>query len=113
MFWFFDKFRFSGRSWKWRDVRKEHLKSQPNCQACGKNEDLEVHHITPVHVNPKGELDLNNLITLCSKPCHLTFGHLMDYKSWNEDVVDDCSSYLKKIQQRPYHERDNKTDPNI
>lgn len=111
MFWLFKKLSdtYCSRSSRWRTVRKEHLENQPCCQACGKKEDLEVHHIEPVHKNPDRELDPNNLITLCSKPCHLIFGHLMDYKSWNDDVVSDCKSYLSKIQQRPYHEDNHKT----
>jgi hypothetical protein len=110
MFWLFKKlgYRYSARSWKWKDVRKKHLENQPFCQACGRKDDLEVHHIEPVHKNPERELDPNNLITLCGKTCHLVFGHLMDYKSWNDSVVSDCESYLSKIQQRPYHEDNNK-----
>lgn len=92
------------RSPKWSSVRKEHIKNQPICQACGRKKDVEVHHIEPFHVNPSRELDPTNLITLCSKTCHLTFGHLMDYKSWNKDVVSDSANYRQKIQQRPYNE---------
>lgn len=111
MFWFLNKLRYATRSWKWRDVRKEHLKKQPFCQACGRKEDLEVHHIEPVHLNPSRELDPENLITLCSKTCHLIFGHLMDYKSWNKDVVNDSNNYLQKLQQRPYnHEQTNQNN---
>lgn len=102
MFSFLKNLKLSFRSWKWSDVRKEHLKKQPYCQACGRKTDLEVHHIEPVHLNPDRELDPSNLITLCSKSCHLTFGHLMDYKSWNVNVVEDAKNYLNKIQQRPY-----------
>lgn len=101
MFNLFDRYN---RSWKWPDVRKEHLKTQPTCQACGRSDHIEVHHIEPYHINPDRELDLTNLISLCSKHCHLTFGHLMDYKSWNKDVVDTCSTYLSKLQARPYNE---------
>lgn len=108
MFWFFRKLRYATRSWKWKDVRKKHLESQPFCQACGRSSDLEVHHIEPVHKNPDRELDPTNLITLCSKGCHLLFGHLMDYKSWNKDVILDSESYLNKIRQRPYHEKNPK-----
>jgi 5-methylcytosine-specific restriction protein A len=103
MFWFFNKLRYASRSWKWKDVRKEHLLKQPFCQACGRQEDLEVHHIEPVHLNPSKELDPENLITLCAKTCHFIFGHLMDYKSWNKDVVTDSNNYLQKLQQRPYN----------
>lgn len=108
MFGFFKRFIFSSRSWKWKDVRKKHLEIQPTCQACGRKDDLEVHHIEPVHKNPNRELDPDNLITLCSKSCHFMFGHLMDYKSWNINVVSDCKTYLSKIQTRPYHEDNSK-----
>jgi hypothetical protein len=70
--------------------------------GCGTNNGLEVHHIEPFHLNPEKELDTNNLITLCKKHCHLAIGHLMDYKSWNPDVVDDAGVYLNKVKNRPY-----------
>lgn len=101
MFGFLTNF---GRSSQWNSVRKEHLKNQPECQACGRTKDVEVHHIEPFHINPSRELDPTNLITLCAKSCHLVFGHLMDYKSWNTDVVNDCYNYKLKLQQRPYNE---------
>ena len=107
MFGFFKSLFFEQRSPKWSDIRKEHIKNQPFCQACGRSDNLEVHHIEPYHVDPSKELDLNNLITLCSKGCHLMFGHLMDYKSWNSDVVKDCQYYLSKIKTRPYHDKSN------
>jgi hypothetical protein len=62
---------------------------------------LEVHHIEPVHLNPDRELDPSNLITLCSDPCHIVFGHFMDYKSWNINVVKDCSVYYNKCTLKP------------
>jgi 5-methylcytosine-specific restriction protein A len=99
----FRKFlRFAYRSPKWSKVRKEHLNSQPNCAACDRNKKVEVHHIEPVHCNPERELDPSNLITLCDDPCHLLFGHLMDYKSWNKDVKEDCEVYLNKVQNKPH-----------
>lgn len=61
-----------------------------------------MHHIEPFHVNPSRELDPDNFITLCGKNCHLVFGHLMDYTSWNTDVVQDAKVYLNKVQNRPY-----------
>lgn len=69
--------------------------------ACGSCKKPEVHHIVPVHLNPDLELDPENLITLCDKYCHFIFGHLMDYKSWNVDVVGDSAEYLQKIQNKP------------
>jgi len=100
MFGFFLNY---GRSPKWSKVRKNHIKKEPVCQACGTSNKLEVHHIEPYHVNPNRELDPDNLITLC-KTCHLVFGHLMDYKSWNKDVVTDARNQYNKVTNRPYHE---------
>ena len=99
---FAKKIRFAVRSPKWQSVRKEHLKKEPQCRACGKTKNLEVHHIVPVHMDPNRELDPSNLITLCSEQCHIMFGHLMDFKSWNSSVVEDCKSIQNKIHSRPY-----------
>jgi 5-methylcytosine-specific restriction endonuclease McrA len=101
MLGFLKQLRYAVRSSKWTTVRKQHLKDNPNCAACGRNKKLEVHHIEPVHVNPDRELDPSNLITLCDNPCHLTFGHLLDYRSWNKDVLDDCVVYLNRVKNKP------------
>lgn len=93
--------RYAKRSPKWSAVRKQHLAANPFCAACGTNKDLEVHHIVPVHIDSDKELDISNLITLCSKQCHLLFGHLMSYKSWNKDVIKDCEVYYNKVKNRP------------
>lgn len=97
----FNFFRFATRSPKWSSIRKQHIKNNPCCAACGKCNKVEVHHIEPVHINEDRELDPINLITLCDNPCHIVFGHLMNYKSWNSSVVDDCKSYKSKIDSRP------------
>lgn len=101
---FFDKkyIRYATRSPKWSTVRSAHLKNNPSCSACGKTLKVEVHHIEPVHLNPDKELDPTNLITLCSSPCHIVFGHFMDYKSWNPTVKKDCQIYYEKYSSRPY-----------
>ena len=91
----------SDRSSQWVTMRKEHLKKQPVCMGCGSNKKLEVHHIEPYHVDKSKELDPSNLITLC-KSCHFTIGHLMDWNSWNIDVIMDCKVYLDKVKKRPY-----------
>lgn len=93
----------SNRSPLWRSVRSNHIKQHPTCEACGSKKSLEVHHIEPFHLNPDKELDPSNLITLC-KTCHLVFGHLMDYKSWNIEVKSDAQVQLNKVMRRPYHE---------
>jgi 5-methylcytosine-specific restriction protein A len=96
------KIRESGRSPKWTNVRSKHLKQHPSCAACGRSLKQEVHHIEPVHLNPDRELDPTNLITLCANSCHIVFGHFMDWKSWNKNVVRDCRVYYNKYKNRPY-----------
>lgn len=101
MFNFLNRLRYATRSSKWTAVRKEHLKSNGYCSACGRDKKLEVHHKIPVHISPELELDPSNLITLCADPCHILFGHLMNFKSYNKSVVEDCAVYLKKVVDRP------------
>lgn len=102
MFWLPKKIRFAVRSPKWPELRKQHITEHNTCAACGRNKKLEVHHIEPVHINPDRELDPSNLITLCDDPCHLIFGHLLNYKSWNKNVVQDSIVYLDKVKKRPH-----------
>jgi len=102
----------SNRSSKWKNIRNNHIKIQPYCQACGSNKNLEVHHIIPVSVDETKELDSNNLITLC-KTCHFVFGHLMDWNSWNNDVINDCRVYYKKVINKPYNIKGQSYDKNI
>lgn len=98
----FNRVRYAIRSPKWTSVRKEHLKINNYCIACGRDKKLEVHHIKPVHLFPELELDMSNLVTLCADPCHLVFGHLMNFKSWNREIIKDSTEYLNKIKNRPY-----------
>ena len=92
---------FGSRSSGWPKLRKQHLSQFPKCAACGRSNKVEVHHIIPVHVDPDKELDPDNLITLCDNPCHIVFGHLLDYKSWNPSVESDCEIYYDKIKSKP------------
>lgn len=89
------------RSRKWPSLRKSFLRSHPTCAACGHTSDLEVHHIQPFHENPELELDPTNLITLCDRPgrdnCHLTVGHLNNFKSKNPNVREDAATLLKSL----------------
>jgi hypothetical protein len=93
-----------GRSGKWSTVRKNHLKNYPSCAACGRKDNLEVHHIIPYQIDRSKELDPNNLITLCGKYCHFVFGHLMDWKSWNTNIIEDAKNYKTLIVNRPFLE---------
>ena len=90
------------RSTSWRKVRKQHIKSQPTCQVCGRTEKLEVHHIKDYSENPELELDPSNLITLCggSTKCHFVFGHLGSWRSINPTVLFDSKYFSQKIKSR-------------
>jgi hypothetical protein len=89
------------RSYLWKKIRQKHLDKNPCCAACGSCEKLDVHHIIPVSIDPSKELDQDNLITLCNKYCHFVFGHLMNWKSYNLNIISDASLFLNKIQNRP------------
>jgi len=93
--------RYATRSSKWPKIRAKHLEKQPCCAACGSCKKPEVHHIVPVHVDSSKELDPDNLVTLCDKYCHFAVGHLMNYKSWNDGVLEDAALFLSKIHNRP------------
>ncbi|NBX82458.1 HNH endonuclease [bacterium] len=87
----------AGRSGKWPRVRREHLEREPTCVACGRSRDLEVHHIVPFHDRPELELDPENLITLCADPCHLVFGHVLNFRRSNPYVREDAERYRERI----------------
>ncbi len=95
------------RSPEWPRVRKEHLEKHPTCEVCGGTEKLEVHHIRPFHLHRELELSPENLITLCESKgvgglnCHLIFGHLGNFKSFNVTVTKDAPEWLDKIKNRP------------
>ena len=91
------------RSSKWPAVRAAYLEEHPQCEVCGDETGLQVHHVIPFHVDPKRELDPNNLITLCTGAtnCHLMFGHLKNFRSWNPDVRKDAAIWREKIKKRP------------
>jgi 5-methylcytosine-specific restriction protein A len=90
------------RSGRWPNVRKQHLIAKPTCAACGCDRNLQVHHCVPFHLDEEKELDPNNLITLCEEHnCHLIFGHLYNWHSYNINVREDAAAMLKKVQERP------------
>ena len=93
------------RSSKWPKVRDGFLKENPCCAVCGSKKDLNVHHKQPYHLHPNLELDKANLITLCSDGsghnCHLIFGHLGEYSSFNAGVELDAAVMREKIKTRP------------
>ena len=90
------------RSRGWTGIRRAHLDKHPFCQVCGRTNHLEVHHIKDYSTYPELELDMGNLITLCSGStrCHFIFGHLGDWGSINPDVVEDANNFSGKIRNR-------------
>lgn len=95
--WIRRRLGWFGRSGRWPTVRLRHLDREPVCQACGRNKDLEVHHVLPFATYPEHELDPANLITLCASPCHLVFGHLMNYQRYNPMVRHDAAIYRQRM----------------
>lgn len=90
-----------GRSSKWAGVRKNHLTKHPLCTACGKNKNLEVHHILPFHLFPELELEESNLITLCDgNKCHIRIGHCFNWKAYNPFVINDSLFQYQRIIER-------------
>jgi len=90
----------AARSPGWPALRRAHLKLHPLCAACGSATEPDVHHVAPVHVAPARELDAGNLLTMC-RPCHLVFGHLRNWSSWNTRVRSDASRFLARVRKRP------------
>jgi 5-methylcytosine-specific restriction enzyme A len=77
------------RASQWPAVRREFLLLNKTCAACGGRENLTPHHVKPFHLFPELELEPNNLIALCEGSvfnCHLFFGHLGNWGSYNEQV---------------------------
>lgn len=63
-------------------AKKLHVKEFPECAVCGSTRDLEVHHVTPVHINPDLATNELNFITLCDSTnngCHRWFGHFGNF----------------------------------
>lgn len=88
------------RSPRWESLRREMIAQVKECVACGTARDLEVHHIIPFHLRKDLELAAANLIVLC-RDCHLTFGHLKSWSSYNERVRIDAAEYRQKVKCRP------------
>lgn len=90
------------RNSQWSKVRNEFLKRNPYCAICKTKKSLQVHHCRPFHLFPEEELNPNNLITLCEdKNCHLRFGHLYSFKSFNPNIKEDAKVWKDKILNRP------------
>jgi len=90
------------RSSKWRTVRKNFIKENPTCAACGSKKKIEVHHIQPFHSHPELELEESNLMTLCENKkygicCHQLIGHRGNYRKINKNCPRDAKYWYEKI----------------
>lgn len=94
------------RSPEWKRVREEFIEENGDkCAVCNLKTNLEVHHIIPLRMDRTRELDKTNLIILCENKsifCHFVYGHLMNWMSYNKDVIEDAKYLNKKILDRPY-----------
>ncbi len=103
---FFQSNRLGGmrRSSGWREVRNKFAKENPGCAVCGKRK-IQVHHVVPFHIAPERELEGSNLISLCqgigTNKCHINFGHLGNWSSWNETVREDAAHWKERRENRP------------
>jgi hypothetical protein len=93
------------RSPKWRKVRKAYLKEHPCCEACGRKDGIEIHHVKDFSTNPELELDPDNLIALCSKTCHCLLGHLQHWASINPNIKIHAKLLLDEIKNRRKREK--------
>src|SRR5574343_732898 len=80
------------RSPQWKKFVEDYEKVEPKvCAATGRKDDVELHHIFPVHVHPERELDRDNVIWL-HRDAHFMLGHLGDWKSYNREIVRDANN---------------------
>lgn len=87
------------RSPLWPHLRSHHIALHPTCAACGSSVRVEVHHIVAVHHDPSRELDLANLITLCSGPArhHYRLGHLSNWDLDNPHVREHAAAVAASL----------------
>lgn len=95
------------RSPHWQTFRAKYLAGKV-CAVCGQGKEVEAHHIIPFDVAPELELLESNLIPLCGCnhgcDCHLLFGHLGSFFSFNPSIIEDAKWMRAKIMARPDHE---------
>lgn len=95
---------FGARASQWKKEKDAWLIDNGWCRACGTNKFLTVHHKKPYWKWPELELDKSNFITLCETPthnCHFIFGHLLNWKSWNDEVEELVKEFNRLLAGRP------------
>lgn len=95
----------AARSSRWPMARAQFLSMPGNkaCAICGRDKNLNVHHKKPFHLHPELELDPTNFVTLCESAgmnCHITFGHLGNFKSVNTSIDGDIKIWHEKVKNR-------------
>lgn len=88
------------RSSRWPKVSDMFLEDR-SCTVCGGKEKLVAHHILPYHLYPDLELEPSNLMPLCQSGkyginCHLWFGHLGNWRRYNESACADAALWYRK-----------------
>jgi len=84
--------------YRWHQVRNLHVKSEPCCQTCALERELEAHHIQPWHLAEELRYDPANLITLC-RECHFRFGHYLDWQNFNP-AIRELAAFMQQLKQR-------------
>jgi 5-methylcytosine-specific restriction endonuclease McrA len=78
-----------------RRAMATHRKEYPACAYCGRSKSVHVHHRIPVKDRPDYAAYPWNLLTLCAKRCHLTIGHMGNWKTYNKNAGDACAVSVK------------------
>jgi hypothetical protein len=86
--------RYNDKTARWEDFHDGVDRSC--CRCCGSKENLNVHHITPFHLDASKECDPDNLVTLC-RDHHFVVGHLRNWKDSNPNVCADCDKMRAKL----------------
>ena len=73
-----------------RRAMAAYRKSTPRCEYCGRSSAVHVHHVRPVSVRPDLAADSFNMMTLCAKRCHLTIGHMGNWRTYNAESEAVC-----------------------
>lgn len=79
----------------WRAWRAAHIAKE--CAGCGTTEELEIHHILPIHIGG-APMDEANVVTLCGTWCHTCLGHLGDtQRGYDLDVVKNAAEFRRLL----------------
>lgn len=81
-------------AWATAKAMQAYREANPACEYCGRSGRIQVHHKEPVSVAPERAADIENMISLCAKRCHITLGHAGNYKNYVVNVADLCDVAL-------------------